>query len=47
MGYKYVCYNGDRHMKEKMIEHAYEKIFKTDTGKKLCREMFRIFDEKR
>ena len=29
------------------IEYAYEKIFKTDTGKKLCREMFRIFDEKR
>ena len=24
------------------IEHAYEKIFKTDTGKKLCREMFHL-----
>lgn len=34
-------------LSKEAIEHAYEKIFKTDTGKKLCREMFRIFDEKR
>ena len=24
------------------IEHAYEKIFRTASGKKLCREMFRL-----
>ena len=34
-------------LSKEAIEHAYEKIFKTDTGKKLYREMFRIFDEKR
>ena len=34
-------------LSKEAIEHAYEKIFKTDTGKKLYREMFKIFDEKR
>ena len=24
------------------IEHAYEKIFRTDSGKRLCREMFHL-----
>ena len=24
------------------VEHAYEKIFRTDSGKKLCREMFHL-----
>lgn len=27
---------------DQAIEHAYQKIFKTDAGKKICREMFRL-----
>ena len=27
---------------EQEIEHAYRKIFRTDSGKKLCREMFQL-----
>lgn len=27
-------------LSDQAIEHAYQKIFKTDAGKKICREMF-------
>lgn len=27
------------------VRHAYEKIFKTDSGKKICREMFHLYPD--
>lgn len=27
---------------ERVVEHAYQKIFRTDAGKKICKEMFHL-----